>query len=457
MSLIQTIFSFLVALTLLIFIHELGHFAAARACGVKVLRFSVGFGRPLAIRRIGADQTEWVLAAFPLGGYVKMLDEQEGVVSAAESHRAFNRQSVLRRAIIVIAGPAANFILAVALYWLLFVGGVTEPRPFLGAPDQGTPAAEAGLSDGDLIQKLDGESVSTWQEVRWKILKRAVDGETIQVQTLNSRNEISMHTIRLAGYQMDDGKTDPLLSLGLRLFRPDFPPVIGKVVAGQVAERAGLLPDDRVTQIDGNDVKSWNELVSVVRKNPGKALRFGVVRAGQNLNVELSPEAVTVSGGPAVTIGRIGAAPQVPPGLGTELSTTVSHGPFAALGMALVRTADTAWFSLRMIGKMLVGEVSWKNLSGPVTIADYAGQSMQMGFATYIAFLALISISLGVLNLLPVPLMDGGHLMYYAVEAVKGSPLSDRFMELGQRVGLTLLLLLTAFAFFNDINRLISS
>jgi len=457
MSLIQTIIAFLVALTLLIFIHELGHFAAAGAFGVKVLRFSVGFGRPLAVWRLGADRTEWVFAAFPLGGYVKMLDEHEGVVSPTELSRAFNRQTVSKRAAIVAAGPAANFLLAIALYWFLFVGGITEPRPFLGAPDPGTPAAEAGIADGDLVQKLDGEKVSTWQEVSWKLLKGARDAESIQLETLNSRNEISLRTIRTSGFQLDDGKTDPLLSLGLRLFRPDFPPVIGKVIEGQVAERAGLRQDDRVTRIDGQEIKGWNALVSIVRKSPGKVLRLQIIRAGQEMNVELAPESMPAGGGNSSVIGRIGAAPRVPADFGAELTTTVRYDPLAAFGMAVARTGDTAWFSLRMIGKMLVGEVSWKNLSGPVTIADYAGQSMHLGFATYMAFLALISISVGVLNLLPVPLLDGGHLMYYAVEAVKGSPLSDRLMEVGQRVGMALLLLLTAFALFNDISRLVTS
>jgi len=457
MTFLYTIIAFLAALAVLIVVHELGHFAAARLCGVKVLRFSVGFGRTLVMRRMGKDRTEWVLALFPIGGYVRMLDEQEGSVAPSEVHRAFNRQPLWRRASIVVAGPLANFLLAVLLYWVLFIGGVTEPKPIIGVPDPGSPAAEAGLQRGDLIRGVNDEAVTTWQEVRWKLLNHGVDQAQVRLETLSLSSEIAWRQLNLSKFRIEEGQTDPLSKVGLKLFRPDFPPVIGKTVQGQVAERSGLLAGDRVSTIDSRPISTWDQVVAAVRSSPGVALGFEIVRDGRTIHFDVTPEPVETRDSSAGRFGRIGAAPRIRESSLDGLSTTVRYGPTDALLMALNRTLETAWFSLRMIGKMFTGEVSWRNLSGPVTIADYAGQSAQMGVVPYIGFLALISISLGVLNLLPVPLLDGGHLMYYAVEAVKGIPVSTRAMELGQRVGLALLLVLTAFAFFNDINRLIFS
>ena len=457
MSLLHTIIAFLAALALLIVVHELGHFAVARACGVKVLRFSVGFGRTLLMRRAGKDRTEWVLAIFPIGGYVKMLDEQEGSVAPEELHRTFNRQTLWRRALIVAAGPFANFLLAVLLYWGLFIGGITEPRAFISVPEPGSPAAEAGLQRGDLIRKINDVEVATWQEARWKLLNHGVNKATVTLEILSARNEISWRKLNLTEFQIEDGQSDPLTKIGMRLFRLDFPPVIGKTVEGQVAERSGLQAGDRVSAINGREIETWEQVVSVVRSSPGVALAFEIARDGRSMQVALTPDVIEAGDAQGGRYGRIGAAPKVPETALAGLSTTVRYGAVEAFPMAIAKTMDTAWFSLRMIWKMLMGEISWRNLSGPVSIADYAGQSAQMGLVPYIGFLALISISLGVLNLLPVPLLDGGHLMYYAVEAIKGAPVSARAMELGQKVGLALLLVLTAFAFFNDINRLVLS
>ncbi|HEY5897476.1 MAG TPA: RIP metalloprotease RseP [Burkholderiales bacterium] len=453
MSLIQTIIAFIVALGVLIVVHEYGHYLVARLCRVKVLRFSVGFGRPLATWRLGPDQTEWVLAAIPFGGYVKMLDEREGSVAPAEAHRAFNRQSVWKRFAIVAAGPIFNFAFAVLVYAGLFMYGLPEARPILGAPPAGTLAAGAGLHAGDTVRAVDGEAITTWQELRWRVLQAALQREAIRLETLDGRGHITMVTLDLRGFPSAEVETDALERVGLRLYRPPLAPVLGQIVAGGPAERAGLVAGDRVVRADGQPVESWETFVNVVRSHPGAPLGLSIERDGAVRAIEVVPDAVNAGG---TRIGRIGAGPRQPEGYAEKLLVRVQHGPFSSLTRATAKTADIALFSLKMLGKMLIGEVSWRHLSGPVTIADFAGQSAQMGWISYLTFLALISISLGVLNLLPIPLLDGGHLMYYAIEIVKGKPVSERFMELGQRVGLALLLVMMAFAFYNDLNRLLT-
>jgi regulator of sigma E protease len=452
-SLLHTVVSFVIALGVLIVVHELGHYLVARWCGVKVLRFSVGFGRALASRRLGADRTEWVLAAVPLGGYVKMVDEREGPVAPEDLPRAFNRQNVWRRFAIVLAGPVANFLLAIALYWGLFLGGVQEAKPILAAPEAGTLAAQAGLARGDVVRSVNGEPVSSWQDVRWRVLQLALDRKPARLEVQHASGALGWRTLELGEVRAEEVEGDLLTRLGLRLFRPEVPPAIGQVVPGGVAERAGLAVRDRVLAVNGEPVATWEALVAKVRSSAGRALVLEVDRAGARTRVELTPEAVKQG---AETIGRIGAGPYVEPGTMNAYLIEVRYGPGEALARAFGKTWEMSVFSLRMLAKMVVGEVSWRNLSGPVTIADYAGQSAQLGLAPYLAFLALISISLGVLNLLPIPLLDGGHLMYYAIEVLKGSPVSERVMELGQRAGLVVLLFLMAFAFYNDINRLIS-
>ncbi|HLS86880.1 MAG TPA: RIP metalloprotease RseP [Burkholderiales bacterium] len=453
MSFLHTVVAFVVALGVLIVVHEYGHYLAARLCNVRVLRFSVGFGRPIALLRRGKDRTEWVLAAIPFGGYVKMLDEREGPVPAEEVRRAFNRQSVGRRFFIVAAGPAFNFLFAILLYAGLYMAGMPEARPVLAEPPAGTVAAQAGLKAGDTVRSVEGEAVTTWQEVRWRVLQAALEQERITLEAARDDGAARVVTLDFRGFSTDEVERDVLARAGLGLFRPPLAPVLGAVVSGSPAEAAGLAAGDRIVRANGKPIGTWEALVEAVRGSPGTPLALTVERGETTLPIEVVPEAVPA--GEAV-IGRIGAAPRITAADREAMTVHVRHGPLASLGMAVAKTWDISVFSLRMLGRMVFGQVSWKHLSGPVTIADFAGQSAQLGWISYLTFLALISISLGVLNLLPIPLLDGGHLMYYGIELIKGKPVSERAMELGQRVGLALLLVLMAFAFYNDFNRLLT-
>jgi regulator of sigma E protease len=382
-----------------------------------------------------------------------MLDEREGAVAPHELHRAFNRQSVGRRFLIVAAGPAFNFLFAILVYAGLFMYGLPEARPVLGAPPAGSVAALAGLKSGDTVRAVDGAPIETWQELRWRVLQAALQREPLRLEVVNERGHIGEASLDLRGYPADEVESDALERIGLRLYRPALEPVLGQVVSGGPAERAGLQAGDRVLRADGQPIATWEALVTAIRAHPGQAIDLLVERQGRTLALEVVPEALTQG---EARIGRIGAAPHMPREHAERMLVRVQHGPLDSLGRAVAKTWDISVFSLKMLGRMLLGEVSWKHLSGPVTIADFAGQSAQMGWISYVTFLALISISLGVLNLLPIPLLDGGHLMYYAIEIIKGRPVSERAMELGQRVGLALLLVVMAFAFYNDLNRLLT-
>lgn len=453
MSILEYVVPFVVGLGLLILIHELGHYSVARWCNVKVQRFSVGFGRPLLKWRAGVDRTEWVLAIFPLGGYVKMLDEREGTVPPAELHRAFNTQSVWRRFAIVAAGPLANLLLAVLLYWVVFVGGLDElrARVQITAPD--TAAAVAGFRDGDEILAIDDDAVQSWQDWRWGLLKAVMDKPEVNVAVLTAEGEHHLRQLSVANVVVDEGREDPIAQLGFQPYRPPIPPVLGRILDDAPASIAGLQSGDEIVEIDGEPIHDWQELVERVSAAPEKPLRFTYLRDGVTLERVVTPRAEEVDG---ERIGRIGVGVRAPQEGHDAMFVNVSYGPVDGLVRAVHQTWEMSTFSLAMIGRMITGELSWRNLSGPVTIADYAGQTARMGLDHYLKFLALISISLGVLNLLPIPVLDGGHLLYYVIEMLRGGPVPERVMEIGQQVGLALLVMLMAFAFYNDINRLIS-
>ena len=449
MSAIITVVSFLVTVGVLVVIHEFGHYWVARRLGVKILRFSVGFGKVLWVRRRGPDATEWAVSAIPLGGYVKMLDEREGVVHASEVHRAFNRKSVIARILIVLAGPAANFLLALVLYWALFVTGLPGMKPVLGDPPRNSPAAVAGIANGDTIRSVAEEPVFTWTDVRWMLLKEAVKRETVLVDIEAPNGSQSTRRLDLSGLNKEDLDKDFLVKLGLRPVR--LPAEFGRILPGTAAERAGFQAGDRVIAIGSRPIGSWSEFMSEVAASPGRPLVFEVERGAQRLEIRATPDRAPED----AKRGRLGveAGDRVKREF-ERMTTTVRYGPVDAIGKAANKVFDLSVFSIKMLGRMIVGDVSWKNLSGPITIADYAGQSAQLGWITFLGFLALVSVSLGVLNLLPIPLLDGGHLVYYLAEIVMRRPVSERVMEIGQRFGLALLLGLTFFAFYNDLNRL---
>jgi regulator of sigma E protease len=456
MILIQTILAFFLVLGTLVVVHELGHYWVARLCGVKVLRFSVGMGKVIFSRRFGPDQTEWALSVLPLGGYVKMLDAREQDVTnlpAAELKREFTRQSVWRRIAIVAAGPIANFILAILIFAGLYTYGIPEPVPKLRAVPEKSVAYQAGLRGGELITAFNGEPIRIWADLRWKLLQSAIDKTLVKldVERLNTGpsggNFVDTITLPTNSLSTEDLEGDFLGKLGIDLARPRA--VLGKILQDGPAQRAGLQEGDLILTVNGLAVTDGLAFVEAVRAAPGKELKIAGMRNGQHpFTVAVTPQSHIRDG---QTFGRIQAeVPMVP-----EM-TIASSPPFTALAMAMQRTWDTSALTLKMLGKMLVGEVSLKNITGPITIADYAGQTARVGIISFLSFIAFISISLGVMNLLPIPVLDGGHLLYYSLEVLTGRPVSERFGEIAQRAGMGILMTLMAVAVFNDIVRLIS-
>ncbi|VVE71564.1 RIP metalloprotease RseP [Pandoraea captiosa] len=461
MNLLTTLLAFAIAIGVLVVFHELGHYTVARLCGVKVLRFSVGFGAPLLKWTMGRDHTEWTVCALPLGGYVRMLDERDEtqVVAPEDRARAFNRKSVYQRFAIVAAGPVANFLLAIALYAGLNLAGVTEPVARIASPAAGTLAARAGMSGGELITAIResgrhpdeavGEEVAvrSWEDLRWRLVDPMIEGQrvTLVARTRDGRAEF---TLDAAGQHFDaDGEQDFMQRLGLV---PSARVKVGQIMAGGAAGTAGLRVGDEITAVDGSPVTSAKGFVDAVRAHPGKPMTLTVRRDGSLRSVTLTPlvDADPAAGG--ARVGKIGAA------LASQVdSVTVRYGLFEAIGRGAQRTWDVTAFSVRMFGKMITGQASLRNLSGPVTIADYAGRSARLGLDYFVAFLALVSISLGVLNLLPIPVLDGGYLLYYAVEAITGRAVSERWQGALQRVGIVCILALSAVALFNDLSKLL--
>ena len=462
-----TLLAFIVTIGVLVTIHEYGHFQVARWCNVKVLKFSIGFGKPLWQKTFGKDKTEFVLAAIPLGGYVKMLDEREQQAeenpapqSEADLKRAFNRQSVWKRIAIVLAGPVANLLLAIILYWGLFMLGVTGMRPIVGVVEDNGLAAQASLQSGEIIQKVAGKPVSTWQEARWLLLEESFENKTVEIEGINENNELTQHTLSFEGMDADV-EIDILKKIGLGVFRLNTSAVIGEILPASVAEKAGFLASDKILRIDNVEISDWKQMVNIIKLSPNKKLQFEIKRGQETLLIAATPEAIKEG---TQTVGRIGVSDKKLDQAEYEnllskhnLLVEQHYSLFKSLNLAINKTWETSIFSLKMLGKMLTGQVSLKGISGPVTIATYAGESANLGLKTFLGFLALVSISIGVLNLLPIPVLDGGHLMYYMLEIIKGSPVSEKTMLVGQKIGFVLLGLLMTIAIFNDFNRLIAS
>lgn len=442
-----TLFAFLVALGILITFHELGHYWVARWCGVKVLRFSLGFGKVL-LKRVDRHGTEWVLSALPLGGYVKMLDEEpqdaaKGQAHAQQHPQSFQAQPVGKRFAIVAAGPIFNLLLAVAFYASINLVGTQEPAAILSKPPAATAAALAGLQGGDQITAVNQQAVASWPQVRWALLQLAADGG--QVDIAFERAGSPLTRVLEIPAAADPTSEDPIRRLGLAV--GGGTPQIRLVVDASVAQAAGLAVNDLIVSIDGERKPDVAQVIRIIQAHANQPLALEVERDGQIRQISLTPAAVTLDNGKVV--GRAGFQ------LGGNLPTVdVSYGLIESIWLGVTKTFDTAWFSLKMMGKMLIGEVSIKNISGPVTIADYAGQTARIGWAAYISFLALVSVSLGVLNLLPIPMLDGGHLLYYLVEIVRGSPPSVRSVDWGQRAGMAVLAGLMVVALFNDLVRI---
>lgn len=450
MSALYMIVGTLVALGVLVTFHEFGHFWVARRCGVKVLRFSVGFGMPL-LRWHDRRGTEFVIAAIPLGGYVKMLDEREGEVPADQLDQSFNRKTVRQRIAIVAAGPIANFLLAMVFFWVLAMLGSEQIRPVIGAVESDSIAAKAGLVAGQEIVSIDGEPTTGWGAVNLQLVRRLGESGTVKVvvreqdSTAESPRELALdHWLKGAD------EPDPIKSLGIRPWRPALPPVLAELDPKGPAQAAGLKTGDRLLALDGQALGEWQQEVDLVRVRPDTKIVLKIERDGAQIDV---PVTLAVRGEAKAAGGYLGAgvkSPDWPPSMVRE----VSFGPVAAIGEGAKRTWTMSVLTLESLKKMLFGELSVKNLSGPITIAKVAGASAQSGVADFLNFLAYLSISLGVLNLLPIPVLDGGHLLFYLVEWARGRPLSDRVQGWGIQIGISLVVGVMLLALVNDLGRL---
>ena len=450
MSALYMIIGTLVALGVLVTFHEFGHFWVARRCGVKVLRFSVGFGMPL-LRCHDRKGTEFVIAAIPLGGYVKMLDEREGEVPADQLDQSFNRKTVRQRIAIVAAGPIANFLLAMVFFWVLAMLGSQQVRPVIGAVEAGSIAAKAGLSAGQEIVAIDGEPTTGWGAVNLQLVRRLGESGTVQlvVREQDSTAETPRELV-LDKWLKGADEPDPIKSLGIRPWRPALPPVLAELDPKGPAQAAGLKTGDRLLALDGQVLGDWQQVVDLVRVRPDTKIVLKVERDGAQIDV---PVTLAVRGEAKAAGGYLGAGVkgvEWPPSMVRE----VSFGPLAAIGEGARRTWTMSVLTLDSLKKMLFGELSVKNLSGPITIAKVAGASAQSGVADFLNFLAYLSISLGVLNLLPIPVLDGGHLLFYLVEWVRGRPLSDRVQGWGIQIGISLVVGVMLLALVNDLGRL---
>jgi len=444
--------AFLVAIAVLVAVHEWGHYIVARLMGVKVLRFSIGFGRPLWTRRSGPDETEYCLSAIPIGGYVKLLDERDCEVAVEDRDRAFNRKSIPARVAILVAGPGLNFIFAILAYWCLFIVGVPGTKPVIGNVAEPSIAADAGLVAGDRIVGVGDRSVATWEGAILAMLQELLSEGDIALRVTDEAGTerlVILSTAGKASVLTEPGRL--FTEIGIETWSPDLPPVIDALTPDGPAARAGILPGDLILEAGGVGINSWPEWVEFVRARPSEEVEVVVSRGAGPVSLNITIGTVTEG---EETIGRIGASVRIPDDLYNEMRAEQTYNPLAALPVAVSKTWEMTSLTVRMVVSIVTGDVSAKNISGPINIAQYAGVSASIGFAAFLNFLAIVSISLGILNLLPIPMLDGGQIVYQLIEGATGSPVSERIQMIGQQVGLFLLLLLMSFAFYNDLSRI---
>jgi regulator of sigma E protease len=453
MSFITSLLAFLVAIAILIAIHEFGHYWVAKKLGVKILKFSIGFGKPLWKRTAGADKTEYIVAAIPLGGYVKMLDEREGEVSEADLPRAFNRQPVSSRIAIVAAGPVFNFLFAIVAYALMYMVGVNGVKPMIGEVYPDSIAAQAGIPADSVIETVNGRQTPSWESAILALINDALDSGQVAVGVRTSGGGLEALSLDLSNSGDLLGEGNVLENIGIKPWRPKVAAVFDEVMDSAPAARSGMLSGDEVIKIDGQAITQWEEMVERVKASPGKPLNMTIKRNGESLEFKVVPDLVEQG---SEKIGRIGATPKIDSTQFDHMQVNTRYGLFESIGRGAQKTWDMSTLTLRVLWKMVSGQASLKNISGPLTIAEFAGLSALIGVAAFLNFLGIVSVSLGVMNLLPVPVLDGGHLLFYLIEIIKGSPLSESAEAFGQRIGIALLGGLMFVAFYNDITRLFS-
>ena len=449
LSILWNLAAFIIALGVLITVHEFGHFWVARRCGVRVERFSIGFGKALW-RRTDKSGTEYVIAMIPLGGYVKMLDERAEPVAPELRHYAFNNKTVGQRAAIIAAGPIANFLFAIFAYWLVFIIGVPGVRPVIGEITPNSIAAQAQIQPGTELKAVDGIETPDWDAVRLQLVSKIGDEHTTLSVAQFGSNQRQDKTLDLRHWTFEPDKEDPVSSLGMRPRGPQIEPVLSEVQVNSAASKAGLQAGDRIVKVNGQSLTQWMTFVTLVRDNPDTPLALDIERQGSSLSLTLTPDSKQVNG---KAEGFAGVVPKVIP-LPDEYKTVRQYGPFSAILEASDKTWQLMKLTVSMLGKLITGDVKLNNLSGPISIAQGAGMSAEFGIIYYLMFLALISVNLGIINLFPLPVLDGGHLLFLAIEKLKGGPVSERVQDFSYRIGAILLVLLMGLALFNDFSRL---
>ena len=456
MTVLISILSFLVAIAILVGIHEFGHFWVARKLGIKIIRFAIGFGKPLwTYKSKDKDATEYVLALIPMGGYVKMLDEREGDVKEEEKHRAFNTQPVWKRFLVVLAGPMFNFFFAIAAFAAIQMMGVESVKPYLGNIQQNSVASQAGFKDRDLVTAINDVQTNSMQQVRLTLLNEYLKNPNLTLHvTTNSGAQVSRN-LDLSDTSLLSDEKDYFGKTGMGFWQPPHATIINSVLPGKPADKAGLLANDEVISVDGNSVSSTKYFSDYINASANKSIEVTVKRNGSNKTLSMTPKLTEIEGQQRVLIG-VGLARKFDQKAVEDLFFIKEASFFEALQSGVVETWDMSIMTLKVMGRLITGEASLKNISGPITIANYAGKSALIGFSAYLTLLAIVSLSLGVLNLLPIPMLDGGHLLYYVIELVKGSPVSERVEAVGMRIGMSVVGVLMVVAIYNDIGRLIN-